>query len=353
MFLWIALAALAETPQVGRVAIVTVPFVLPVETARQLSPTDSTRLTFQIGESSASAFDPFAESEARAALVQLDLKVERPGDDPTFAPRIAAAQCIVLEGGNWIDWWFALRPYGKQSELCRALVRAHENGTHLVGIGPAGAHLAGRSLLSRVTLHRPNRDPHGRSTDVLLGGIGVSSDLCVDFATDGRADPERLLEVLFDRDIERGVWLAGTCAWIEDANTGTASMVGSSGAAFVFDARPSRRSREQIEDVALARLLDGSRIELAPRADASKAKTTPKARDEASSRPNGTRGAGTLADFFGPMSENEWIPSKGLTLRGERHVLRLAFDFTSNADRSGPVQKAPDRARLAWLPLER
>ncbi|MDZ4775017.1 MAG: hypothetical protein SGI72_18000 [Planctomycetota bacterium] len=351
MFLALALAALTEAPRVGRVAVVTVPFVLPVETARELSPTASERLTFQIGGQSASALDPFAKSEARASLFQLDMNVARPGDDPTFAPRIAAAQCIVLEGGNWLDWWFALRPYGKQSELCRALVRAHARGIHLVGIGPAGAHLAGRSLLSRATLHRPNRDPHARSIDVLLGGIGVSSDLCIDFATDGRVDPERMLEALFDRDLERGVWLAGPCAWIEDANTQTASTVGPSGAAFVFDARSSRRSREQIEDVALTRLVDGSRIDLANRA--AQSNTVPTSREETSTGPGGEAGPGKLAGFFDLPGENTWISGKPLTLRGERHVLRLAFDSPSNADRSGPGPNAPDRARLAWLPLER
>jgi hypothetical protein len=270
------------------------------------------------------------------------MKSARPGDDPALAARVAAGRCIVLEGGTWLEWWHALRPYGKQSELGHALVAAHAAGANVIGIGPAGAHLGGLCVLSRATLERPGRDPHADTPDIVLGGLGLTRGACLDFATDGRVDPERMLVAAFDAHVDLSVWLAGPCAWIQDKSAHTAIVAGP-GAAYVFDAQPARRSRADLEGVRVSRLEAGGSFDLARRV----ALAPPRVAGERSVQ---NHEAATLREFFGATQhEIDWFSRKVVELRGEGHRLRLTFDHPSDGARSGPGLEGADSARLDWL----
>jgi hypothetical protein len=57
--------------------------------------------------------------------------------------------------------------------------------------------------------------------------------------------------------------------------------------------------------------------------------------------------------FSASAGENVWLSGKALEIRGERHVLRLAFDTASDRVRGDHADDATDRARLDWIPVER
>jgi hypothetical protein len=213
----------------------------------------------------------------------------------------------------------------------------------VIGVGPAGAHLATLCVLARETLQRPSRDPHATARDVVLGGLGLARGACIDFATDGRTDPERLLEAALDRRVELMVWLAGPCAWIEDPTRRTAIVAGP-GAAFVFDARDARRSREVVAGVRLTRLTAGGTFDfLAPRA------LPPRHAREKRTVQNDAQPL--LRDVFGaPSAGNAWNSSKEWTLAGEGRCLRITFETASDGARDTPAIPGRDEARLDWLP---
>lgn len=303
----------------GLVAVCARPFELDLASARRLCPDPHKRLTLRIG-SVAPGSDPLATLGAPGPVLVLDPTRPHAGDDRELARRLESATCIVLDGGTWLEWWLALRPYGKRSELGNALLSAHEHGVSVIGVGPAGAHLVESALLARTTLDRPARDPHDRSRDIVVGGLGLARGAILDFATDGRDTPERLLSAALDARADLAVWLAGNCAWIQDERARTAVVAAEDGAAWVFDPSTARRSRERVEGLDLARLADGGRFSFATHRVDSPTRAKPERmvqnRVPSSIGEFFAEGNVEMADFLGKVGE----------LAGEESVLRFVHD---------------------------
>lgn len=305
----------------GTVAIVSGALVFEAETARALCPPDAERLRIDMGTDAARAVDVLTVLGSPTPAVAIDFETPFPGDDAQLAARARRARCLVLEGGTWIDWWSTLKPHGKLTRLGQAIVDAHRAGATVIGVDAAGAYLAQRSVLSRETLQRPSRDPHDTSRDVLLEGLGLASSVCVDMQTDGRASPERMLEVVFASDFDLAVWLTGPSAWIEDGTGRTARIAGPTGSALVFDVRRARRSRTSMFGGEFHVLRDGASFDIAER-------TARAGMGPGGPKPMISAGGATLDVLAEATSALDW-PTRGMRrFRGEMHVL----EFSRNSD---------------------
>ena len=267
MFLAILLATLtlqfpATEERQGLVVIATAALQFEEPLARKLCPDPMRRLILHMGTADDAPIDPLAGLGAPTPVALIHPSDTYPGDDRDWTARVAPQCCVVLTGGTWLQWWAALKPNGKLTRLGRALVDAQATGTSVIGVGASGLYLSEWSLVSRDALRRPSRNPHDDSQDLILAGLGLARGTCVDLATDGRASPERMFELVSVTRIDRAVWLAGACAWIQDEGARSVTIAAQDGAAFVFDLSRARRSRATLVDVTLSHLQNGAQFDL-------------------------------------------------------------------------------------------
>jgi hypothetical protein len=332
----------------GTVVVMSRPFELDLETAQALCP-DRARLHIVVGDADPARIDPLGILGAPSATVNVDADALFAGDDMTLAQRATGASCLVLEGGTWSEWWRLLEPMNKRTRLGQVLVERHARGGNVIGIGPAGVFLCEYSLLSREQLQIPSRDPHDWREHVLVTGLGLVRGPCFDFATDGRATVEPLLDVLRSSRVEQGVWLTGSCAWIQAGDGPLARIGGPDGAAYFFDFAAGRRSRDATFGGRAARFAPGDRFEGLP-SDRMRGSFRSAAIDVETAPLDSELGA---FPRFGPRAPKKSENSrKGVELNGKTSRLRLFPEPGAGNDDPPPAHSPrPDWIRFDWIQI--
>lgn len=295
----------------GPVVVVSGHWSLPLDVARRVCADPTSRVRVTIGDPRPEDVDVLANLGSATPTLALRTGVDHPGDDPALASRVRAARCVVLEGGTWVDWWRALEPWHKTTELGRAVLDARASGAAIVAVGAAGAYVSERSLISRALLQRPSRDPHDLEEHVLATGFDLVDGVCLDMAIDGRTTPEAMLDRLTTSDATWAVWLDGEAAWIQDGRGRHATVATGRGRALVFDLSCASRSRHDLRDGRLF-LLDGRS------SDAS-----------ATTHDLDLRARGLTSTYAAAMNPTDvaWFPDLARAERGEfrGHLGRLSF----------------------------
>jgi hypothetical protein len=304
-------------------------------------------LRILVGAPDATLVDPLESLGSPTPTLTVDADAAFAGDDRELAQRAASANCIVLEGGTWSSWWRLLEPANKRTRLARVVVERHERGANLIGVGAAGTYLCEYSLLSRAELQVPSRDPHDLREHVLVTGLGLVRGACFDCAMDGRTTREPLLEALRSSRVETGVWLSGSCAWIQRGEGLAAHVAGSDGGAFVFDLAAGRRSRESTFGGRVMRLASGQAFD---------GLMTDTRRGVGDSPKSSAQTAPLDADLgafpWGKSADSEKSGNsrKAFELRGKRSRLRLYPEPEAGLDVPPPAHTTrPDWIRFDWF----
>jgi hypothetical protein len=342
----------------GTVVVMSRSFALDLDTAQKLCP-DGARLRILVGARDSAQPDPTAQNPTAAdplsalgaptTTLGVDANAPFAGDQMDLAQRVSTAACIVLEGGTWSSWWRLLEPMNKRTRLGRALAERHATGGNVIGIGPAGAFLCEYSLLSRRQLQIPSRNPHDLREHVLVEGLGLVRGACFDFAMDGRTNVEPLFDALRSSRVEQGVWLTGSCAWIQTGDGPLARVAGPDGAAYVFDLGSGRRSRDATFGGRAARFAPGDRFEGLPSDRMRGTFRSVSIPFEAASLDAELRAfpwPGT-ADAKNPANSR-----KAVEFRGKGSRLRLFPEPGDGSDVPPPAHAPrPDWIRFDWIPI--
>lgn len=331
----------------GSVAIVAGSFAFDEPTARALCPDPKLRLRITIGIPAESSIDVLAALGSPTPACAIDVAAPYPGDSRELAHRVRAARCLVLEGGTWLQWWRLLKPDDKLTGLGQAVIAAHASGATVIGVNAAGLYLARWSLLSRVALGRPSRDPHDTSLDVLMEGFGLVHGACFDMELDGRDSPERLIGVVSASGVDAAIWLAGPCAWIQVDDGRAAHLCAPAGAAYLFDLARAVHSREAVCGGVLATLVQGDRFDARTRAV-----TSASGPIGSESLRDGTTATwrSHLASVPAPIA---WNSRTECTLVGERSVLTLRPAHPLAGSREGAGGAPARRFAFDCAPIER
>jgi hypothetical protein len=210
------------------------------------------------GDAEQPSIDALAASGERSGEVHLDPSAAHAGDDRALCERARRAGAIVLSGGGYLDWYALLTPSNKRSGLCQAIVEARRSGALLVASGAAGAFLAERAVVDRVSLNRLRRNPRDTSAHAIANGIGlVPGTLDASGAPHGSF--ERLLDLSPRDPGDLLVFVDGNAAWIARESEHGASEARGAGSVFVVDLRDARQAARALRGARLSLLADGDR----------------------------------------------------------------------------------------------
>jgi hypothetical protein len=204
----------------------------------------------------AEAIDPLAKAGPPEIRFDIDLATPYAGDEREPAERTRSAGCIVLSGGDALDWYKLLTPGGSTTRLSQAIREAHAAGASVVGTGAAAPYLAKWTMVERAALAKPQRNPRRERDDVAVEGLGLIEDLLVDSTACRRGDPARALRAAFDGHLGTLVFLDGLATWIGDPRDHSARIRGP-GTVFAFDLVAARRQRDAWREGRLSMLTDG------------------------------------------------------------------------------------------------
>lgn len=190
-----------------------------------------------------SAPDPLAADGKAAERVVLDPAARRAGDARGPADRVRQADCIVLTGGGYMDWYWLLTPGGGTTRLSEAIRESHAAGVCVVGAGAAAPFLAEWSMVERSALPEPERNPRRLREHVPVEGLGLLGGVFVDSSACAGGSPARLIGAAFENNVRNVVFLDGPVVWVGNVR-GRSARVRGTGTAIVLDLFRARRQRD-------------------------------------------------------------------------------------------------------------
>jgi len=206
----------------------------------------------------AKVVDPLVAGGPPEGRVDLDASREHVGDDRETTERIRSARCIVLAGGEYLDWLHLVTPGGTTTRLSDSIRAAHRGGASVVGVGAAAPFLAKWAMVERSAIPGPERNPRRHREDVAVEGLGLVPEILFDTSARKRGDPGRMLRSACDGRFMRAVYLDGPAIWIDDPARRSARVAGS-GRAILFDLGAARRLRATWQAARLSLLVSGDR----------------------------------------------------------------------------------------------
>jgi hypothetical protein len=173
------------------------------------------------------------------------------------ADAVLAAPCVVLCGGEALDWYHRLFPRGHASRLVSALREAHAGGATIVGAGASAPYLASFAMVPWADLGKTHRNPRRERDDLAVRGLGLVEGFLVDTSARPRGDPARALRAAFDGFLETAFYLEDAAVLVADPHERSAEL--RAGSVLVFDLRSARRGRESLGEGRLSILGAGDR----------------------------------------------------------------------------------------------
>jgi hypothetical protein len=169
---------------------------------------------------------------------------------------VLGAPCVVLAGGEALDWWHRLFPRGHPSRLAAALREAHAGGATVVGAGASAPYLASWAMVPWSDLGKTRRNPRRIRDDVAVRGLGLVEGFLLDTGARPRGDPARALRAAYDGFFTEVLYLEGPAILVADPRSRSAEVAGA-GSALVFDLSTARRLRSAWSGGRLSRLAAG------------------------------------------------------------------------------------------------
>jgi len=183
--------------------------------------------------------------------------------DAELAADIAAAARVELQGGTWLDWYQAGFVNRHERDWTRALLRAQAAGTEVRASGGAATWIARWSTVARTILDKPAQDPHDRSLDLPVEGLGLLDGPLVAVLEPGTASADRIVERAVTYGYANVLLLEGEVEVDCDPRARTARIRESGpGHVLWIDLAAGTRSRERIRGARLTLPRDGDVLDL-------------------------------------------------------------------------------------------
>ncbi len=206
----------------------------------------------------AAADAPSNDPLSAAGPPRARFEVRADADPREVVDAVLAAPCVVLDGGEALDWYHRLFPRGHPSRLAAALREAHAGGATIVGAGASAPYLAAWAMVPWADLGKERRNPRRIRDDVAVRGLGLVEGFLAESSSRPRGDPARALRAAFDGFMDTVIELDGASVLVLDPHERSAEVLGA-GSVLVLELRGARRVRESLTDGRLSILAAGDR----------------------------------------------------------------------------------------------
>ena len=235
----IAALLLAIAPAPGRVVLAGEGAALDAALCAELSASGRIVLDATWPGSPVAALDPMEAAGPACARYAIG------GDagNGVIVDEVRAASCIVLAGGDAVDWYHRFFPQGHPSRLVAALREAHASGATIAGAGASAPWLASWAMAEWSDLGKTRRNPRRVRDDVAVRALGVAEGFLVDSSACLSGGPARVLRAAFDGFVETVLYLDGAAVVLVDPTSRSARILGT-GSVLLFDFSTARRGRD-------------------------------------------------------------------------------------------------------------
>ncbi len=177
-------------------------------------------------------------------------------DDVDLTRRLRAADVLVLQGGQFMEWYDTVYPPGRRTRLARALQDFVQTSKPIVAYGGACAFLSGGVSVPVEALRKPERNPRRTGAFRARVALGVGARAMFDADTWSEGSPLRLVRALHSTHLDHGFYFLGDVALELQRDPPQLRVLGP-GEVLAFDLGRARRQRTGVDHARLARLVDG------------------------------------------------------------------------------------------------
>lgn len=194
------------------------------------------------------------DREDRVVLAQSDLES---ADARALSDRVRASNAVVLEGGSLLTWHKTLHRAHRPTRLMYALLSNSREGRALVGIGGAGAALAGAGIVEIADLGEVSRNPRRTHKLGARVALGWGPPALIDAEVWG-GDTLRTLRLMERSYMGQAAHLGRGSGLVLEPRERRVRVLGEGGVVF-FETGPGHRNRHDLR---------GGRVSLLVRGDA-------------------------------------------------------------------------------------
>jgi len=182
-------------------------------------------------------------------------------DSRELSERIRGADAVTLEGGALLPWYETLFEARRPTRLVHALARLNREGRPIIGVGPAGAILAGGGVVELAQLEEVERNPRKRAELGARVVLGWGPPALIDAdAWGGLA--MRTLRIMERSYMSKAAHLGPGAGLVLLPRHKKVRVIGHGGVT-LFETSPGRRNRTQLRRGSLSLLTRGDEWELA------------------------------------------------------------------------------------------
>ena len=188
----------------------------------------------------------------RARLALADTKS---ADSRVLAERVRSAGSVVLEGGSLLGWYKTLHRADRPTRLVHALLRHTREGRALIGIGGAGAALAGAGIIVTAELDRVPRNPRRTHALGARVALGWGPPALID-ATTWSGDAMRTLRLMERSYMVQAAHLGPSSGLVLEPRQRRVRVIGGGSVVF-FETDPGHRNRHDLRGGRVSLLMRG------------------------------------------------------------------------------------------------
>jgi hypothetical protein len=254
---WLLLTALATpSPLQGPVAIIDAPPASgsPLEADIEALLEGAAPLHIELGAEGTSDLN----RDDKVLLGRGDLEG---ADSRALSERVLEAPAVMLEGGSLLAWYETLYKARRPTRLVHALSRHSREGRTIIGVGGAGAALAGGGIVKSAELKQVQRNPRQRHELEARVALGWGAPALVDADSWG-GEPMRTLRIMERSYMAQAAHLGPGSGLLHLPRHKQVKILGEGGVTF-FETAPGHRNRHDLRRGSLSLLTRGDIWDLA------------------------------------------------------------------------------------------
>jgi cyanophycinase-like exopeptidase len=182
-------------------------------------------------------------------------------DSRALSERVREAPAVLMEGGSLLAWHETLYMARRPTRLVHALSRHSREGRAIIGVGGAGAALAGGGIVKSAELKEVLRNPRRAYELQARVALGWGPPALVDADSWG-GEPVRTLRIMERSYMAQAAHLGPGSGLVLLPRHKQVKVLGEGGVAF-FETAPGRRNRHDLRKGSLSLLTRGDVWELA------------------------------------------------------------------------------------------
>ncbi|MCH2105565.1 MAG: hypothetical protein MK291_02860 [Planctomycetes bacterium] len=180
---------------------------------------------------------------------------EESADARALSERVLEAPAIILEGGTLLAWYETLFKARRPTRLVHSLSRLSREGRPIIGVGRAGAVLAGGGIVKTADLKEVERNPKRTSELQARGVLGWGPPALVDADAWGGEDM-RTARIMERSYMSAAAHLAPGSGLVLSPRREEVKVIGRGGVT-LFETAPGHRNRRDLRKGSLSLLARG------------------------------------------------------------------------------------------------